>query len=58
MRIASRFIDSDWYTLERGIIAVRTILATLSLSLFTLINMAVKSVEVECRKPLMKTDVN
>ena len=54
MRISSGSVTSDWHRLERGIITGCTISATL----FALaMNMIVKSAEVECRGPIMKTGV-
>ena len=54
VRISSNILISDWLRLERGIITG----CTLSATLFTLaINMIVKSAEIECRGPMMKTGV-
>ena len=51
---SSGIIISNWYRLERGII----IGCMLSATLFTLaINMIVKSAEIKCRSPMMKTGV-
>ena len=54
VRISSKILISDWHRLERGIITGYMLSATL----FTLaINMIVKSAEIECQGPMMKTGV-
>lgn len=54
LRVSTGSTTSDWHKLEKGIITG----CTISMILFSLaMNMLVKSAEVQCRGPLIKSGV-